>query len=75
MRESALCVDAFVEWVEETLASGKNIEIRGFGAFETRSVSEKNYPTAFSPKFVPAHRKVIFRPCEKLKQAVWEQKA
>ena len=76
VRESALCVDALAEWMEETLVSGKNIELRGLGTFEVKQVSEKKYPTAFSAqRVIPAHKKIVFRPCQKLKESVWEQKA
>ena len=70
-RESALCADALVDWMSETLASGRSIELRGLGTFEVRQVSEKNYPTAFSAqRVIPAHGRIAFRPCQKLKEAV-----
>ena len=74
-RESALCVDALLEVIEETLTKGKSIELRGLGTFELKQVSEKKYPSSFSHKnVIPAHRKISFRPCQRLKEAVWELK-
>ena len=39
VRESALCVDAFAEWIEETLVSGRSIELRGLGTFIEASIT------------------------------------
>jgi nucleoid DNA-binding protein len=76
VRESALCADALVEWVGETLASGRGIELRGLGSFKVTQVAEKIYPSTFSKQSViPAHGRIIFRPCEKLKTAVRNRKA
>ena len=76
VRESALCAEALVEWMAETLAAGEGIELRGVGTFEIRQVSEKNYPSVFSGgRLIPAHGKIVFRPCRRLKQSVRERKA
>jgi nucleoid DNA-binding protein len=75
VRESALCADALVEWLGETLASGRNIEIRGLGTFSVRIVNEKKTSLNNTSLIVPAHGRIIFRPCEKLKTAVRNRKA
>ena len=75
VRESALCAEALVEWMKETLAAGGGIELRGFGTFEIKQVSEKHYPSVFSgERLIPAHGKIVFRPCRKLKEAVRKRK-
>ena len=75
-QESALCIEAFVEWMNEELASGRRIELRGLGTFEVKQVPEKKFSSVLSAKSsIPAHGKITFRPCEKLKAAVWERKA
>ena len=75
VREAALCVDALVEWVEETLVSGEGIELRGLGAFAVKQTAARkmNFPNT-AKDVVPAHGRIIFRPYKKLKLAVWKQK-
>ena len=76
VRESALCADALVEWVEETLASGEGIELRGLGSFAVKQTAERKMSFANTPKdTVPAHGRIVFRPYKKLKESVWERKA
>ena len=75
IRESALCVDALAEWVEETLVSGKGIELRGLGSFTVRQTAAKRFSFANASKdIVPAHGRIVFRPYKKLKLAVWKKK-
>jgi len=76
VRESALCVDALAEWMEETLASGRCIELRGIGSFYVKHVAARKMSFANTPKdTVPAHGRIVFRPYKKLKESVWERKA
>jgi integration host factor subunit beta len=67
-------VDLFLEEVKEALVSGKIIELRGFGTFETKI--RKGREKARNPKTgetlaVDSHGTVAFRAGRELKQAVW----
>ena len=62
---AALLVDTLFPIMRETLIAGNRIEIRGFGVFEVKNVKAK--PSARNPKtgekiYVPAHRKIHFKP-------------
>jgi len=75
VREAALCADALVEWVEETLVSGGSIELRGFGSFTVKQTAERKMSFTNTIKdVIPAHGRIIFRPYQKLKLAVWNRK-
>jgi len=76
VREAALCVDALVEWVEETLVSGEDIELRGLvGAFSVKQTAARKMSFTNTAKdIVPAHGRITFRPYKKLKLAVWKRK-
>ena len=72
VRESALCVDALAEWIEETLVSGRRIELRGLGTFTVKKTGEKKTDFSNARKgVIPAHGRIVFRPFKRLKQAVW----
>jgi len=76
VREAALCVDALTEWMEETLAAGRTIELRGIGSFSIKEVAAKKISFPNTAKdVVPAHGRIIFRPYKNLKLAVWNRKA
>ncbi|MDR1909500.1 MAG: HU family DNA-binding protein [Spirochaetaceae bacterium] len=76
MHEAALCVNVMVDWMADTLAQGKRIELRGLGTFEVKKIQEKKYPSLWSQKnIVPAHDKIIFRPSQKLRRLVWKREA
>jgi nucleoid DNA-binding protein len=66
-RAAALCVDVLLETIIEGIARGERIELRGFGAFEVRKVSSRRTGVAN----VPAHGRVVFRPCRRLRDTVW----
>jgi nucleoid DNA-binding protein len=54
------------------IASGAVIELRGLGTFEVRErkAYKARNPQTQAPVDVPAHKAVIFRPCEKLKATI-----
>jgi nucleoid DNA-binding protein len=65
-----LCVDCMTEAIGDTLAKGGRIELRGLGTFTVSAVAERK--TSLNENaLIPAHRRVAFRPCEKLRRAVW----
>ena len=66
-------LDTFSISIEEALKNGKNVELRGFGAFFIKKIKE-NY-SARNPKtgeliYVPEKNKVRFRPSKKLKEFI-----
>jgi nucleoid DNA-binding protein len=69
-REAALCVDILVEAV----AKGGRVGLRGLGSFSVVRAGVKNFPASLSEnKIIPAHGRVVFRPSEKLRRAVWNR--
>lgn len=70
---SAKMVDALFIAMRESLIIGNRIEIRGFGVFQVRNVKAK--PSARNPRtgekiFVPAHRKIHFKPGKLVKRGL-----
>jgi DNA-binding protein HU-beta len=73
-REAALCVDFLVEAVAESVAKGGRVELRGLGSFAVARTAAKNFSASLSEnKIVPAHGRIVFRPSEKLRRAVWNR--
>ena len=71
-RDCALIVDGFLGAVKKALASGENIEIRGFGTFKVRhrkSRKARNPRTGESVQ-VPARRVPVFKPSKQLRDRV-----
>ncbi len=65
------CVDAFFTALRESVIQGKRIEARGFGSWEVRKTNPKLYarnPRTGEVVFVPARRKVRFKPGKELKK-------
>jgi nucleoid DNA-binding protein len=74
--DASLCIDVIFEAVTDAITRGERVELRGFGSFFVKDVSSKKYPSTFSgEKFIPAHGKVVFRPCQKLRMSVWNRVA
>jgi len=66
-------VDALFTDLREQLIEGHRIEIRGFGVLTVKDTQPK--PAARNPRtgervFVPARRKVLFKPGKQLKEAL-----
>lgn len=66
-------VDIFFKLLTETIIEGNRIEARGFGVFEVKKTNAK--PSARNPRtgervYVPARRKVHFKPGKLLKEAM-----
>lgn len=56
----------------ESIIQGDRIEARGFGVFEVKKTNPRNArnPRTGEPVFVPARRKVMFKPGKVLKGAL-----
>ena len=66
-------VDTFFKLLTETIVEGGRIEARGFGVFTVKKTNAK--PSARNPRtgeivYVPARRKVQFKPGKLLKEAM-----
>jgi nucleoid DNA-binding protein len=73
-REASFCVGFLLEAISDGISKGERIELRGLGSFEMKQVAAKKYPSAWSEKpLVPAHGRIVFRPCENLRRAVWNR--
>ena len=74
-RDAAVYLNVLIESITEALKKGEPLRLRGFGSFHIALVPEKKYPSSLSDnKVVPAHGRIVFKPCKELKQAVWNRK-
>jgi len=74
-RDAAVYLNVLVDAIAETLSKGESLQLRGLGTFQVIVSPEKRYPSSLSGnKVVPAHRRIVFKPCEKLKRKVWNCK-
>ena len=74
-RDAAVYLNVLIESITEALKKGEPLRLRGFGSFHIAFVPEKKYPSSLSDnKVVPAHGRIVFKPCKELKQAVWNCK-
>ena len=66
-------VDAFFESLTQSIVNGQRIEARGFGAFTVKHANAKagaRNPKTGERVFVPARRKVAFKPGRILREAL-----
>jgi len=76
LRDASLCIDVIFDAITDAISRGERVELRGFGSFFVKDVSTKKYPSTFSgEKIIPAHGRVVFRPCQKLRMSVWNRVA
>jgi len=74
LREASLYIDEIFYVIAEAISRGESIELRGFGSFDVRQVAVKKNPCSLSSqKIVPAHGRIVFRPCQKLRESVWNK--
>jgi len=72
VREASACVEAIFNTIAEALSRGERIELRGFGSFSVKEVKARKSPIALNGNdVVPAHGRIIFKPYDKLRRAVW----
>jgi nucleoid DNA-binding protein len=69
---AAVCVDFFLDAMAGGISRRERIELRGFGSFDVKQVLEKKHQSLLSGKTtIPAHGKIVFRPCRKLRDSAW----
>jgi len=63
-------IDALFETMNSLLSNGERIELRGFGTFYVGRRAARR--TGINGQMaVPEHGRIVFRPSEKLRRAVW----
>jgi nucleoid DNA-binding protein len=74
-RDAAVYLNVLIEAITETLKKGESLQLRGLGSFQIVVSPEKKYPSSLSNnKVVPAHGRIVFKPCKGLKRAIWNCK-
>ena len=71
--EARASVDAFFEALSDAIIEGHRIEARGFGAFTVKQANAKagaRNPKTGEKVYVPARRKVAFKPGRILREAL-----
>ncbi|MDA0748153.1 MAG: integration host factor subunit beta [bacterium] len=66
-------VDVLFQAMADSICDGKRIEIRGFGSWEVKQTREKTQarnPSTGETVYVPARRKVMFKPGKILKEVL-----
>jgi len=71
LRDASLCIDVIIEEISTAIARGERVELRGLGSFFVKEVASKKAVFAN----IPAHSRVIFRPCQKLRMSAWNRVA
>ncbi len=65
-------VENFMDVVKESLASGENVYVRGFGSFIVKERAEKPARNISQKTtiIIPAHKIPAFKPCNTFKEMV-----
>jgi integration host factor subunit beta len=75
LHDASACIDSVIDTLSGALSRGEKVELRGLGSFFIKGVPQKKYPSSFSEhKVTPSHCRIFFRPCQKLREAVWNIK-
>lgn len=72
-KDAEIALNAFMETVEETLASGDKVQLVGFGTFEVRDRKAREGRNPRNPEEViqiPASKAPVFKAGKGLKEAV-----
>jgi len=69
LRDASLCIDVIFDAITDAISRGERVELRGFGSFFVRETAARK--AVFAD--VPAHGRVVFRPCQKLRLSVWNK--
>ena len=73
-KDIAMVVDHLIEVISDSLATGNNIEIRGFGSFKVKERKGRiaRNPRTGDPVEVPSRMVPVFKPSKELKNRVAE---
>ena len=71
-KDALAIIDCLTKTIQEALAKGDEVIIRGLGKFETRQRSERRIRNVVTGKEIeiPAHRVPFFKASQKLKEKV-----
>lgn len=71
-KDSEVVLDAVIQIISDTLASGNKVQIVGFGTFEVKERAPRTgrNPKANLPVYIPAKRVPYFTPGKVLKSRV-----
>ena len=72
LRETSACIDVIFDEMADAISRRERIELRGFGSFDVRQVAPRKTALA-NGATVPAHGRIVFRPCQKLRESVWNK--
>jgi len=72
LREVSMFIDEIFDAMTDVISRGERIELRGFGSFDVRQVAAKKSGVV-KGSVVPAHGRIVFRPCQKLRESVWNK--
>ena len=74
-REAAVCVDSIIETITGGIMRGERIELREFGSFSVRKIAARKvaFQNDGEAVVIPAHGRITFRPCQKLRESVWNR--
>ena len=72
LREASMCIDVIFDVMADSLSRGERIDLRGFGSFDVRKTAARKIALA-NGAIVPAHGRIVFRPCQKLRESVWNK--
>jgi len=70
-RDASACIDVIFDSLAEAISKGERVELRGFGSFIVRDV--KSRKSTIGSTVIPAHSRIFFRPCQKLRSSVWNK--
>lgn len=75
-KQTSSVVEAFMEIVKKTMASGENVYLRGFGTFELKHRAEKvaRNISKNTTIVIPAHTTPAFKPAKEFLERVKEGK-
>jgi len=65
-------IDEFMAVVKDTMKSGENVYLRGFGTFEVKHKADRYQliKQGTDKLFVPAHNEPAFKPCKEFKDSI-----
>ena len=71
--DASMSLDILIETITESLSKGESVQLRGFGTFCVKKQAARK-TSINGNSTIPEHGRVIFRPCENLRKAVWHIK-
>jgi nucleoid DNA-binding protein len=72
LREASAYIDVIFDAMADAISRGERIELRGFGSFDVRQIAARRTALA-NGAVVPPHGRIVFRPCQKLRESVWNK--